>query len=225
MLQSKSIGLRTMLYFEIRSWIGRHFQKNRTVILESKFKEPRLLDLGVGGSHQEGWINADFFSGFHLRFWRKHIKSSNELELDLRFPINCKDSIIDGVYSGHTLEHLTPKDALAILKEIYRILKPGSWLRINVPDLEVCIQFYNGVLPNINFEMYNSGCECIHELTQDSGHLSVWDRVLLARTLNDVGFVNVNSVKYGVEGTDKRLIKDGADREWCSLVLEAQKPN
>ena len=146
------------------------------------------------------------------------------MELDLKYPINCDDNIIDGVYSGHTLEHLTPLEALNLLGEIYRVLKPGSWLRINVPDLEMCVNFYIGKKPNNYFDMYNSGCECIHELTQDSGHLSVWDKELLGRTLKNVGFINVKVVKFGKEGTDKRLIIEESVREWCTLVMEAQKP-
>lgn len=220
----KSDSLINILIFELRSWYGRHIQKRNTKITANRFNEPRLLDLGVGANYSDGWINADFFRSLHLRFWKKRANvKANELELDLRFPIPCEDNIIDGVYSGHTLEHFTPLDALNILSEIFRILKPGCWLRINVPDLKKCVDYYNGNKPNYGFDLFNSGCECIHGLTQDSGHLSVWDNELLGKLLSDVGFVNVKVVKFGKEGIDKRLIKEENIREWVTLVMEAQK--
>ena len=226
LFKKQSVSLINLIFFEFRSWYGRHIQKRNIKIEKEKFKEPRLLDLGVGANYKENWIDADFFHGFRLKFWKKYPlpPRKNNLELDLKYPINCDDNIIDGVYSGHTLEHLTPLEALNLLGEIYIVLKPGSWLRINVPDLEMCVNFYIGKKPNNYFDMYNSGCECIHELTQDSGHLSVWDKELLGRTLKNVGFINVKVVKFGKEGTDKRLIIEESVREWCTLVMEAQKP-
>jgi len=225
MFNKQPFSLMNLIYFEFRSWFGLHIQRQNTRINKKKFKEPKLLDLGVGGNYSEGWINADFFQSLHLRFWKKQKKKKrNELELDLRFPICCEDSAIDGIYSGHTLEHLTPFHAFNLLKEIIRILKPGCWLRINVPDLEKCVDFYIGNKPNNGFNIYNSGCECIHDLTQNSGHLSVWDKEMLGKTLSDIGFINIKVVRFGEEGTDKRLIKEEFVREWCTLVMEAQKP-
>ena len=58
--------------------------------------------------------------------------------------MNCPNNIVDGVYSGHTLEHLYPNHAYRLLVEIYRVLKSNCWLRINVPDLKRAIDIYNG---------------------------------------------------------------------------------
>jgi predicted SAM-dependent methyltransferase len=35
--------------------------------------------------------------------------------------------------SFHTLEHIYPEDAPSVIKEIYRILKPGGFLLISIP--------------------------------------------------------------------------------------------
>jgi len=101
---------------------------------------PLLLDLGVGLNYKDGWVNADFYKILRPKFWKKHEKRV-DLELDIRYPLPCSNNIVDGVYSGHTLEHLTLSDAYSLLTEIYRVLKPGCWLRINVPDLEKYINF------------------------------------------------------------------------------------
>jgi hypothetical protein len=40
----------------------------------------------------------------------------------------------------------------------------------------------------------------------------------------ELGFVNVRKVEFGIEGTDKRLIKEKEVRKHETLVMEAQKP-
>ncbi|MBH8564348.1 hypothetical protein I8748_19515 [Nostoc sp. CENA67] len=60
-------------------------------------------------------------------------------------------------------------------------------------------------------------------MTQNYGHVSVWDSELLARFLKDAGFINIKEVSF-MEGTDELLLKDKKDRKWESLYMEAQKP-
>lgn len=220
----KHLSLKEHIVFELLSWYGRKFRKKRSRIKNKRDKI--LLDLGFGSNYKEGWINADFFSVTRIKFWKKYSnRKLPDLELDLRYPINCENNVIDGIYCGHTLEHLYPKDALNLLNEIFRILKAGSWLRINVPDLERFIQFYNGNAEAKEFEQFNTGCEALISLTQDYGHLSLWDYKLLSETLASVGFVDIRKVKFGEEGTDKRLIKEENVRKWSTLVIEAKKPD
>jgi len=218
------LSLQQHFIFEMLSWYGRKFRKKRNYIAEED--STLLLDLGFGANYKDGWINADFFVAPRLKFWKKYSsRKIPDLELDLRYPINFSDNKIDGVYCGHTLEHLYPKDALNLLKEIYRILKPGHWLRINVPDLEIFVQFYIGNTVAKEFEQFDSGCEAMISLAQDYGHLSLWDYKLLSKTLANVGFVNIKKVEFGLEGTDERLIKEENVRKWSTLVIEAKKPD
>ena len=70
--------------------------------------------------------------------------------------------MVDGVYSCHALEHLHPDDAINLLQEIYRILKPNSYLRIIVPDLEIAVNYYIGKNKDLEF---NTGCEAISDFT------------------------------------------------------------
>jgi len=217
----KYTSLKGQIQFEILSWYGRNLKFRRTKLVPGKFSEPLLLDIGAGTNYKKGWIHADFFSYPRVKFWKKYApKLIPELELDLRYPIRCPDNVIDGVYSGHTLEHLYPKDAISLLKEIHRILKPGCFLRINIPDLEYFVAFYNGEhndLPN------STGCEAISDICQNWGHRSLWDEKLLVKTLLAVGFINVRKVPFGKDGDDKRLIKEEEVRETGTLVIEAQK--
>lgn len=220
-----------ILLFEITSWVGRTFLKKRTKIIpKGKLQESSLLDLGVGDNYNNDWINADFFKVpelKRLKFWKKYpSRPKPDLILDLRYPIKCPDSCVDGIYCGHTLEHLYPYDAINLLREIFRILKPYCWLRINVPDIEKYVNFYINKNKNRTpeFSQFKTGCEAISVVTQNYGHHSAWDKVLLTKALKYVGFINIKKVKFGKEGADKRLIKEDEVRRWETLVIEAQKP-
>lgn len=216
---------RSLLLFEINSLIGRKFFYNST----SRFvinKSPILVDIGVGANYTDGWIHVDFYRSRICKPWniRKAWwpQRKPEVETDLRYPLNCDDSVVDGVYSGHTLEHLYPRHAYQLLSEIYRILKPACWLRINVPDLKRAVDIYNG---KIQSDKFSYGAEAISLYTQDSGHHSAWDEELLSKALEICGFINIRKVAYGTEGTDKRLIKEQEVRKEVTLVIEAQKPD
>lgn len=206
------------LKFELKSWIGRSFFSRRSKI-QALNGLPLLIDIGVGANFREGWVHVDFFS-LRLRFWKK-INRRAEVETDLRYPLLSTNEIANGVYSCHTIEHLYPKEAYRLLAEILRILKPGGWLRLGVPDLQVALDFYNG---KISMPEYKCRAEAIAHLTQDWGHHSVWDEELLTHALKSVGFINIKKVQFGTEGSDRRLIKEEDARRTWTLVMEAQKP-
>lgn len=208
---------------ELNSWFGRRFMKSRSRIQPTQ--APALLDLGAGEHRTEGWIHVDFFRLSSLCFWRRRrAKPFPDVQADLRYPLDCRSDSIDGVFCSHTLEHLQPHAALALLGEVFRVLKPGAWLRIGVPDLEKYVAFYAGNLGLPGFEVFCSGAEAIGYLTQGHGHRSVWDGRTLARELCDAGFVEVRRVAFGREGTDRRLIQEAPHREWETLIMEARKP-
>ena len=211
---------RSQLLFEISSWLGRKFKKHRSKITPTD--TPLLLDLGVGNNFKAGWTHVDFYS-IRFKFWKKYPKQTQlpEIQTDLRYPLNCLSNIVDGVYSGHTLEHLYPNHAYQLLSEVYRVLKPKCWLRINVPDLKYAMDFYNG---KITIPQYKYKAEAIGNLTQKDGHHSVWDEELLSKALEISGFVNIKKVEFGKEGSDLRIIKEKEGRKIGTIVMEAQKP-
>jgi SAM-dependent methyltransferase len=54
---------------------------------------------------------------------------------DLSF---AEDESVDLVYSGQSIEHVTEADGDIVLKEAFRILRPGGYMAIDTPNGRVC---------------------------------------------------------------------------------------
>jgi len=80
-----------------------------------------ILNFGCGDTTIEGAINID------------HIKLPNvDLVFDFeKFPYPLETNSVDEIHMYFVLEHLV--DHLGVMKELYRILKPGGMLYIRVP--------------------------------------------------------------------------------------------
>ncbi len=95
----------------------------------------KLLNVGCGRCYHDEWTNIDLVaSGPQVR------------QYDLRRGLPYDDASFDAVYHSHVLEHLTPEDAAAMLRECGRVLRPGGVLRVAVPDLEGIAQAYLGAI-------------------------------------------------------------------------------
>ena len=93
--------------------------------------QPQLLNIGCGRTHHDKWINLDLES-----------TDANVMEHDVTRGIPCPSESISAVYHSHILEHLKPEQGIDLLKECYRVLKPGGILRVVVPDLERIAYLY-----------------------------------------------------------------------------------
>jgi predicted SAM-dependent methyltransferase len=144
--------------------------------------------------------------------------------LDITKPWRCQDNFFDGIFTEHVIEHITYSEAVHVMKEAKRTLKPGSWIRISVPAIERCLKLYRQIKTEGPTAEFPEAALCISHLTQMHFHRSVWDAHLMMRLLSETGFVDVQEREFR-EGADKRLLKDGESKRHESLYVEARKPN
>jgi SAM-dependent methyltransferase len=170
--------------------------------------------VGCGENIKIGFDNMDFYS-FGIRRTSRPV-----IGHDFRYPLPFGDMSFEGAYSEHCLEHLAPDHAIQLMHELRRVLKPGAVFRCSVPDLERYVGYYGGQEINPEFKKFRSGCEAIWSLTQNWGHLSVWDAPMLIRQLEGAGFASAARQSFR-QGRNSELLIDRDDRQWESVYVEA----
>jgi predicted SAM-dependent methyltransferase len=89
------------------------------------------LHLGCGKRYIPGFIHMDV-----QKF--DHIDYQTEVDnLDM-----VEDNSCSLVYTCHVLEHFKPEKIPAVLREWYRVIRPGGICRISVPDFAAICRVY-----------------------------------------------------------------------------------
>lgn len=201
------------------------------------------LHLGCGPVTPAGWLNVDGALGARLArvpFWRQVNRRLGVFKLDwnehifhhdLTTPFPWPDASADAVYSSHTLEHLTRADGLKFLTESHRVLKPGSPIRIVVPDLRCYVDDYqSGALPAEEF------VEALGVLNPRSGrllrdlalfmisfpHKCMYDAPALVRLLSTIGFTAASRAPFDSDIAGIRDV-EMANRVGRSVIVEGRK--
>jgi len=102
---------------------------------EQAVREKAFYNIGAAGFYHPAWRNVDKLSD-----WYDGIQDREEvLDWDIMAlaPLPVVGNSAEIVYSSYTLEHVPDEGGLHVLREAYRILKPGGVLRVIVPDIEI----------------------------------------------------------------------------------------
>jgi len=91
----------------------------------------KFLHIGCGERYIPGFIHIDVRKFPHVDI----CTPGDNLSM-------FQDNSVDLIYNCHVLEHFRRNDMEKVLKEWYRILKPGGILRIAVPDFEKLVEVY-----------------------------------------------------------------------------------
>lgn len=108
----------------------------------------KLLNVGCGGQRpqDEHWWNLDTLWSQLKPGSQERINLDKEpryVECDLnREPMPFKDDTFDGVVLVHVIEHFSCHDAVNVLIECSRVLKPGGLLVVSVPDANYFLEVY-----------------------------------------------------------------------------------
>ena len=171
------------------------------------------LEYGAGPKRGAGeWVTLDLCKGADL-CW--------DISRGLPFP----DASLDAVYSSHTHEHFDTWENQALLRECFRVLKPGGTFYAVVPDASIYIRAYvsgEGIdldrlyKPGLN---YHTPIDLVNYMAYLGGqHRHLFDEENFIALLAEAGF----------EGPRKREFDPALDlekRKWESLHVQATKPS
>jgi SAM-dependent methyltransferase len=139
------------------SMLGFSIHSGRSQFIKSLPKAKRIVDLG--GTHLARVEGAMYWLGYPYEFSELTIidlhpddrhaiykagLNPERVETDLG-PVRYRyhsmtdlssfdDSSVDLVYSGQSIEHVTPDDGQIVMKEAFRILRPGGHMAIDTPN-------------------------------------------------------------------------------------------
>lgn len=134
------------------------------------------LHLGCGPRYIEGFYHIDALEFPHINY-QGSVKDLSQF---------ANDSI-ELIYAAHLLEHFGRKEFLTVLREWYRVLKPGGILRIAVPDFEKVVKMYSKNYPLENLLGFLVG----GQKDKYDYHKMVFDYQSISNHLLGIGFLKV----------------------------------
>jgi len=224
------------------------------------------LHLGCGLVTPPGWVNVDGSINARLSKWPRLRALLGKLRIiprssikvpwhpgivlaDLRRPLPWRDGEFAAVYCSHVLEHVYLDEAINLLRESFRVLRPGGVCRFVVPDLQAIIEDY--VARDVVFLAPGNGSVAVNRANEfctrmmmrrpDSGggfwkrlyhhfndfdkHKWMWDAESLSAAMTSVGLADARPRGYldshipSIAGIEVENRVRGG-----GLVIEAVKP-
>jgi predicted SAM-dependent methyltransferase len=161
--------------------------------IRSRGDQPVKLHLGCGGVRWHDFINVDFYPHDPTKADSSRSGCVADVFADMR-NLGLPDECIDEIFTSHTIDHFTRWVAIDMLRDWYRMLKPGGTLTIEAADLFRCVlwwlfhptkrkrwlgqsQLYGNQWDRIDYET----------------HRYVWSARELQGVLREIGFRGVQS--------------------------------
>jgi len=175
------------------------------------------LHLGCGKRYIPGFVHIDAVEYPHI----DHVTAIDSLSF-------IPDDSVELIYCCHVLEHFKRKDAVRVLREWQRVLRPNGVLRISVPDFAQLVRVYEktGNLGLVMGPLFGRQ-DYLYNI-----HYNVFDRVTLTQVLTEAGFTAIEPYDWrktehaGVDDYSQAYLPhmDKENGVLISLNLEARKP-
>jgi len=174
------------------------------------------LHLGCGDKYIPGFV---------------HVDAEDYPHVDHRMPVNhltfAKDNSVELIYASHVLEHFGRNEIDQVLREWFRVLRPGGILRLAVPDFAAVALRYQETEDLEELV----GLVCGGQRNQYDFHKMIFNEKLLRKRLRLAGFSSVSKYDWtktehsGLDDYSQAYLPhlDKQDGRLMSLNIEAVK--
>ena len=139
------------------------------------------IHVGCGENYLKGFINIDGIILF-----------KNDYLIDIRVGLPFPDNSMDFIYSCHMLEHVYIDEAINILKEWYRVLKPSGYVRLTLPDFQYVLKINAKEIQTYFPRSFSSSSgQAINFLFCDGQHKYAYSIELIEELALSIGFSKV----------------------------------
>ncbi len=175
---------------------------------------PIRLNLGCGQEHFDGWINCDLYDD----------ALGADVKLDAS-EIPLPDNSVQEISASHLIEHFDYIKGQEVIKEWYRVLKPGGKIAIETPDmLGLCTKFASGD-EQLRLNLYGLFFGMPWAAVWNT-HKFLYTETQLRWTLDKTGFVDMRRVRadsvyarYGDKQDDPVYLKLEAVKQPMISIL------
>lgn len=151
------------------------------------------LNLGGGLQKIPGFVNYDRKLGSEVYPLSQHA-----------------DSSVSTVRASHLLEHFPVNEVPAVINEWARVIEPGGWLKIAVPNFEQIVEWYK------TGEKQITGYLLGGQLDKDDYHKSIFDAPTLEGLMKAAGLMDIQPWESEIDDCAKLQV---------SLNLMGRKPD
>lgn len=194
---------------------------------------PKKLQIGAGYNLRPGWLNTNWFGG--------DLKG-NAILMDATVAFPLPDNSFDYVYSEHVIEHLPEPGGASLLRESYRVLKPGGKIRISTPDINFLFRLMEPELPELEKRYVRSSglithgaseptpLSVVNRFVRDWGHQFIYDPEALEASMRAAGFESVAAFKVSQSDDPEFRNLENVDRmengflQLETMTLQGHKP-
>jgi len=191
----------------------------------------KKLHLGCGSHVLPGWLNTDWNSSNSVAY----------LDFTKRFPFN--NDTFDYAFTEHGIEHIPYTLGQRMLREVFRVLKPGGKIRVVTPDFAFLEALHQAEKSDVQkayitwaSEQFLGGSappaaemHVINNFVRNWGHLFIYDQRSLSSALETTGFCRIK--RYELNESDDPVFRRLENEERMppgflrleSMVLEAVK--
>ena len=206
-------------YKDIYFWLNRYLVLPNTWLARWRFRRPPeagyAVNLGSGGHPVPGMVNADGYIMHHPDVW-----------IDLRNPLPFPDNSCRLVYCCHVIEHLFPGEAIALLTQTQRILRPDGVARIVVPCFEHAMRIARGECEDHFARSFDDpAAQAINHLFVEGQHRYGYCTSIIQQFAKEAGFSRADIISTAPDVPLKTYgeIELGQHEPPGSLVAELHK--